>query len=333
MKAKNMHASRLHIALFSLLMLAGLGCDKVKETPVPNTFTALVASTVDIATQEGDTADFDLMASLKVKDKVSVTVAQPANGLLVYVGTIGRYRYRPFKDFSGTDSCTYTLCKESDCKSGKLRFNVARRPKPSCTTVLVDDTLRIPASNLVISADLLLKNDTICGLPTTPPRIQSVSNADFGNVTLSGQNILLDLPPLAQQLQRVSFQYVVLANGRTYSATARISVTRDRDYCSARFRLINSAFTFDPQGRAQADVNQLARNFIGCPGDLLPDTFFELNPPNPNDSTAPYTYRRVRNQLSFQRRNQGPQPDIIFKYTFRSRSGKTDTAKITLLSR
>ena len=333
MKVQTMSASRFHIALCSLLLLAGIGCDKVKDTPQPNTFQALQTSTIDIATLEGDTADFDLMATLKVKDKVNVTVAQPANGILIYVGTIGRYRYRPATAFVGTDSCAYTLCKESDCKTGKLRFVVTRKPRPECTTQLVDDTLRLLASNLTINTAILLRNDSICGIPTVPPRIQSVGNSDFGHVTLSGQNIILNLPPLGQQLQRVNFQYVVFSEGRSYTATVRVSITRDREYCASGFNLLNSFLTFDSQGTAAADVSQLARNYTGCPDDLMPDTFFELNPPSPSDTSAPYIYRRVRNQLSFQRRHQGPQPDIVFKYTFRSRSGKTDTAKITLLSR
>jgi hypothetical protein len=108
-----------------------LGCDRVKETPEPDSFGAIQFKETQVQAP-GGSAEIDLMKMFNITQQVDISFSQPKNGSLTPNPSRTKFTYKAHSGFENWDTLNFRVCRQPDCKPGMLRIWVSNNPIPEC---------------------------------------------------------------------------------------------------------------------------------------------------------------------------------------------------------
>jgi len=307
-------SSKLLFHLSFCLLLAA--CDRVKDTPKPNTVDGLKLKKLNIpAVVINGSTVLDLVGNNQFPSTVTISISQqPQNGSIV-LNPQAQFVYTPNQGFSGTDSAQYQVCDGPSCQSNWIIITIVDTTTP-CVPIAQDFNFLIVAGNNV---SVPLPENFSCGSVIT-----SIFADSLQNFTLFNGKVFARFPE--NQVSKANFKYTVCKENRCDTGT--VSVTAGLDFCQQKFK-IRPDTLFMPSFvlRKSFNYSNILANDFSCLNDMILDSIqittqgtvgtAEIQPKNQQGRWFKYT-RNLTSNLAM---------DSI-SYTVKSKSGVSGTAKI-----
>ena len=151
-----------------------------------------------------------------------IVVNGPANGSAVVQSATGMILYTPKKDFTGTDSFTYTLKDAGGATSSPATVTITVSPVNDSPIAVNDQA--ITEENTTVGIDIL-QNDFDVDSDIIATTVVITSNPTHGTVIFNASTGLANFTPVTDFVGSDSFTYTVQDAGGLTSLAATVTIT------------------------------------------------------------------------------------------------------------
>ena len=321
------------VCFLLLICLLANACDKVKDTPVPNTFSSFELKTVNVNLVLNGKSDIDIAAANQFPGEVSIRIkTQPGKGTITLDEARKIFVYEPIEDSTGKDSAEYEACSQSICKTGWIYIII------DDTTRIDTDSIVIPVCPIVISNYSFLINtagfqsltlpDTFnCGAKITA----LIANPFPLNIVLEAGKIKVNFSkPFVDTL---IFSFKVCTNDNrcdTGQITLFVNLPADPiNPCIALFKPKNDSFIMNRNIITKSfNYNLILPNDSACIGDIKPESLSIVSGPNRGTAILKSNIQGRFLRYDLDSGNQNIAGLDSLTYRINGISGATGTAKI-----
>ncbi len=309
--------------LFIILSnLFGVSCDQVRDHPVPSEIPGYTPATYRAVFDPMQPVSISLFDSLPFKHDFTLKLENPSSGTLEKGAEPGQYIYKPNHLSVVRDEAAYVICQGSDCKSGKIVFEVS--PVTCSMRIHEDhwfhylrDTIFLPVqdNDTLFCPDIRFNN-----FQTQTPGARIFGDHHFAAVIP---------PPFFSGTLKFSY---TMSNGvKQQTARVELETKPDTLYCDKHFQLTDDVVVF-PASASGSEIpvfiTDLLANDKFCQDYINPaslEIFTDIGQQNL------ITYNVAGNQIHFQ--IPGGINLAGLSYRLRNLSGtKTKTARIQFRS-
>jgi hypothetical protein len=295
-----------------ILSVVSFSCNKVKETPEPDTFSQTPLQNLNLVADSGK-ASIDIVAANQIKTQVSVRFDQPKHGSLYPESGSSRFLYRAKPGFEGRDTVGYEVCKTGFCKKGIIGIFVKNNPLPKCSpsyAQVANDTfyLNIPASTRLFYSGFF-PGDRYC--KDNVRKIEGFS-PDFSEVAFQGDSIRMRT---TRNFLRNTDLLVLYSNSDTSTKPAsskvrilKVTILVDHNYCDDLFDVADRTMPLSVFGDTlKVSPTTFFQAVTSCYNDLDQDYFEVYTSPN-------LRFSKLGKLFKIYRKPGAPQPGPRFVY-------------------
>lgn len=316
-----------HVLLFFTIAFLNLACDRIKETPEPDSFIGMKLAEIEKSTDSSGVLYLNVVQENHIKSEVKVSFSTPRLGTISPDLANNRFIYRAFDEALGIDSFDYTVARGEDSKTGKIKLDVRTRPCIPTFNIenyysvdsLIGDTLFfIPFD----SRDKYCQLKTVTFIQDGPFQLFSLKKYDKYGMYVKARGIIF-------RGRRYKINYQVAHIGfPSVSKKIEFTFSNTNSFCDNIFRVLNHTHPYNvssPTGFHQVNRDLLGAFVIVCPGDLIkPEDWFIGDGLNIEYTNPPYnTIVRIR---------KGSESVVKYGYRFvNKRTLKADTGWATVV--